>query len=477
MEAMVKKVCGLDYVFVHPFQFWGCEKLAKTESNRVRTALKHLVQDVRGAILAMYYIVERLFEEDEGDNMMPLLYQFLFMHLDIKTKDTRNFSIAREPILCDNDHDGDRYTHPIRAVYYLWDTSIYYVRAQDYLPRSNYLPNPEERFIHRKNIAPDTLDNKVALNWNQHKCSRSTPHPRIAINDPDKWCQRCGYNFKEETDKPHPDCGNKPDCIYPLCENPQTHNILVCPTLHGICNICKRRGHQALHHRPHRDYPKMSLMTLEYLFYHWMAHGKFSSTVLFELSRLRRTEIKSKHWKWNVMNVERFQSQRSFKIIGIPYNKPTVETRYERKVEGYDAADEYRIEKREAILESIRAARRRERWVKGHTSSKKRKSEVSVVSHSQESEDYEPPTKSVYSPSRHEDEIMEPISTHLEDITTTDSEVREPETKESVHSNGMECSTTGFTMPIPAPIPSRWKHRWLASSSPWNQKYKHRWKV
>src|SRR5574343_1710109 len=40
MEAMVRKVCGQEYVSIPYFQFWGCERLAKTESGRVQTALK-----------------------------------------------------------------------------------------------------------------------------------------------------------------------------------------------------------------------------------------------------------------------------------------------------------------------------------------------------------------------------------------------------------------------------------------------------
>ena len=78
MEQILTHACGQTYVSIHYDTFW---KASKIHGNK--NAMKHMCQDVRGAILGLYEIVTGLFEEDGGDNMMPLLQQILFMHLSI----------------------------------------------------------------------------------------------------------------------------------------------------------------------------------------------------------------------------------------------------------------------------------------------------------------------------------------------------------------------------------------------------------
>ena len=41
---------------------------------------------------------------------------------------------------------------------------------------------------------------------------------------------------------------NTVECTYPLCQDPSTHRIHLCPTLHGRCEDCDYRGHTRRDH-------------------------------------------------------------------------------------------------------------------------------------------------------------------------------------------------------------------------------------
>ncbi|XP_059096901.1 uncharacterized protein LOC131891379 [Tigriopus californicus] len=41
---------------------------------------------------------------------------------------------------------------------------------------------------------------------------------------------------------------NDLDCLYPLCPLKRNHQTKTCRTLHHVCSLCGRRGHQGIHH-------------------------------------------------------------------------------------------------------------------------------------------------------------------------------------------------------------------------------------
>ena len=57
-------------------------------------------------------------------------------------------------------------------------------------------------------------------------------------------CLRCG-----EPTHPTDDCKASVKCIYSFCNNKESHDVAVCPTILEVCTICGARGHRAADHQ------------------------------------------------------------------------------------------------------------------------------------------------------------------------------------------------------------------------------------
>ena len=77
-------------------------------------------------------------------------------------------------------------------------------------------------------------------------------------------------------------------CKYPLCvDKALIHDTIMCPTLHGSCKICNKRGHNEINHNW-----KYSFINLEILFFHWLHEGKFTCMPhLLNLSKFNQETV------------------------------------------------------------------------------------------------------------------------------------------------------------------------------------------
>jgi len=310
LETIIKHLLKLKY-YPAPFDIlWKASEITKKDS-----AMRHMCQDVRAAILAIYGVAEEFFIKEGSDNMMPIVYQLLFSFLDIN-KDPQKFSVPVNPIEGETRCRESSFPNPIMAVNFLFDTSPYYVRAQDYSLKDSMMPPATQRFVARRYIHEHALVARVKLNWDEQSAGRWSSVV-VDMNEKKGWCHRCGEKI-DDPQKDHRNCEKiREDCKYPLCDNPKSHNIIWCPTLHKICILCKRRGHVAADHRK-----GISLVALEYMAYHWSIFGKFTSVPYLEICE-RKHEVSFKHWRYFPMNQDQPQSQRAAAIVGIEYSEPT----------------------------------------------------------------------------------------------------------------------------------------------------------
>ena len=102
-------------------------------------------------------------------------------------------------------------------------------------------------------------------------------------------------------------------CLYPLCLEPDTHHLCVCPTLHNGCHECKRRGHRLSHHN------SFSLPVLEEVFLNFSPGGVYTSVPWFEFEEERAGKLCAQFWYFGLYFRGRENSKKLFRRMGLNY--------------------------------------------------------------------------------------------------------------------------------------------------------------
>jgi len=134
MEVIIRLAAGLPYVDGQWNILWKANLIQNNKK-----AMQHMCQDVRGAIVGLYAMIDEFFDKDKTDNMMPFIQQLLFTYLDID-KDPQTFNNP-ESILSPNTHgEGSFRVHPLKTVHFFMDTSPYFVEAKDFIVKRELMP-------------------------------------------------------------------------------------------------------------------------------------------------------------------------------------------------------------------------------------------------------------------------------------------------------------------------------------------------
>jgi len=166
MEAIIKNCIGQPYINCPWATLW-----TPSEINHHAKAMKHMCQDVRAAIVGLYAVVEKFFTQDGGDNMMPLLYQFLFMYLDID-RDPNKFSSPEKPLTANTDQESAYFVHPMKTVNFLMDTSPYFTKVSTFSVRAAFMPPSHRRLVARRPPDKSGLSELANVNWEDSDAAR-----------------------------------------------------------------------------------------------------------------------------------------------------------------------------------------------------------------------------------------------------------------------------------------------------------------
>ena len=288
-------------------------------------AKKHMCQDVRAPLLFLAALANQFVPAKL--NLSPLILHMLMMHLDIN-EDPVKF-VKAENILTGVVVKDPHGPHNIKTVHWLMDTCPYYVSVSEFPNLGNLLPDNGRDYLTSRER--ERLLEVVQQNWEGHSPA-SYDYVRVTEN-PYGWCPYCGFplSVKDSKGQPidHSDCMSKhKSCDYPLCTLYEGHSVIFCPILHGICDTCGRRGHQAeIHTRDPED--AIPLLQIEYTTLNWSPLGKLTCVPFMELTP-RMEEVSDKHWRYLTTNQKRIASQRMFQILTIPYKAPRCKSRKQR---------------------------------------------------------------------------------------------------------------------------------------------------
>ena len=319
LAVIVKRVLKQTWAKRPHDYVWVASKLSAS-------AKKHMCQDVRAPLYFLITLVSKLIPE--AANLSPFLLQFLYMHLDIEC-DPAQFVKANNVVAGDiekNQHGP----HDIKTVYWLLDTSPYYVPIEEHARHAELLPTDGKAFLLNKGAENARLIEAVESLWADQSAS-AYDFVKVTEN-PKGWCPYCGRMTKDKTIS-HDECSEKhKSCDYVMCPSFEGHSTIFCPTLHGVCSTCGRRGHEPeIHERSQED--AFSLPQIEALTLNWCPLGKFTSVPFLELSK-RATEVTDRHWRYLPMNQKRNACQKYFKVLGIAYKAPKCLPRRRRSQEG-----------------------------------------------------------------------------------------------------------------------------------------------
>jgi len=311
----LREICH--YGPTHRFN-WTQLQTWPTETG-IKKIFIHLVQKTRSPLIILYRIVEEIFRKPHATaNQAGHLRQFLYQHVGIKWT-PEEFQLSKTPAQCDLENTP-KGPHAIREINLMRDSSVYFVRLRDFGLR---IKDCETCPSHANGIEPETHARK------QWTCDASkwdflqiTPHL-------DRWCLFCGEQIgRERTKEEHNECIRRgTQCRYRFCNTNATHRVIMCPTLHGVCGACGRRGHQP------SDHTHYSPVQLDYIAYLYAFQGKLTSAVYLEVTP-RKYEVTHVHWRNLPMNLSRNFQQQAFQILQLPYTEPTVLRNTHRKVLG-----------------------------------------------------------------------------------------------------------------------------------------------
>jgi len=319
LAVIVKKALKQKYAKRPHDYVWVANKLSAQ-------AKKHMCQDTRAPLLFLVTLASQL--SNDADNLAPFIMQLLFMHLDVHVDPTK-FVKAGNIIggVVTKDPNGP---HDIKTVWWLLDTCPYYVAVEDFHKHDELIPDNGRDFLNQRTGANPKLFEAIQRPW---EGSSPSLYDFIRIDEnPTGWCPFCAKPLKIKDEAvDHSQCTQvHKTCDYPHCTLYEGHAVVFCPILHGICDICGRRGHRAeIHERPSEE--SLALHQIESCTLNWSPLGKLTCVPFLELTD-RADEVSDKHWRYLTTNQKRASSQRMFAILSIPYKAPLCRSRKQRRL-------------------------------------------------------------------------------------------------------------------------------------------------
>ena len=155
MEAIIRLAAGLPYVDGQWNILWKAGLFQENQK-----AMQHMCQDVRGAIVGLYAMVDEFFSKDITDNKMPFIQQLLFTYLDID-KDPQTFNNPSSILSPNTRGESSFLVHPLKTIHFLMDTSPYSVEAADFLVKRELMPPMSFQHIARGPMFPGGITNFV----------------------------------------------------------------------------------------------------------------------------------------------------------------------------------------------------------------------------------------------------------------------------------------------------------------------------
>jgi len=157
----------------------------------------------------------------------------------------------------------------------------------------------------------ERLMEQVRFHWSTRGCQlpKNLKNPQNKGPTFNGRCYRCGSPKHIRADCQKRDIR----CLYPLCLEPDTHHLCVCPTLHNGCHECKRRGHRLSHHN------SFSLPVLEEVFLNFSPGGVYTSVPWFEFEEERAGKLCAQFWYFGLYFRGRENSKKLFRRMGLNY--------------------------------------------------------------------------------------------------------------------------------------------------------------
>ena len=152
---------------------------------------------------------------------------------------------------------------------------------------------------------------QVNFHWNTRGCHlpKNLKNPQNKGPTFNGRCYRCGSPKHIRANCQKRDIR----CLYPLCLEPDTHHLCVCPVLHNGCHECKRRGHRLSHHNSY------SLPVLEEIFLSFSPGGVYTSIPWFEFEEEHAGQLCAQFWYYGLYFRGRENSKKLFRRMGLKY--------------------------------------------------------------------------------------------------------------------------------------------------------------